>query len=166
MDCSPEYILMCDCPEIQGQRPISHLNRITRKVTEDLWVDGDWFIADGELYVYGGDCCHLKRYDDEPPCLSNAGYMEGDGGCVNKVIWLPHQYQLQAMVLPDPNAKDAWGEPFEKDLKSDDVFWLFLDFSKSLQERKRSQQTGEQLWLRYVMKEKYNKVWSNDKWIE
>ena len=83
----------------------------------------------------------------------------------DEAVQLERQDQLQEMVLPNPNKKDAWGEPFEDDLKTDHVFWLFLDFSKTLQERKRSQQTGEQLWLRYVMKKKYNKTWDGEKWI-
>lgn len=89
----------------------------------------------------------------------NSGY-EGDD------IWLPTQSELQSMLLPDPQAKDAWGEPFEFDGKTDNVFWLFLGFSESLQERKYSQQTGEHLWLRYVMKKKYGKVWDGNDWVK
>ena len=117
--------------------------------------------SDGDLYAYR---------IDEPDCpfhytdVCMYHYSEGDKP-KQDAIRIYRQGQLQGMVLPDPNAKDAWGEPFEDDLKTDHVFWLFLDFSKTLQERKRSQQTGEQLWLRYVMKEKYGKCWNGEEWV-
>ena len=161
MDYSPEYIKMCGkAVEIQP-----HLNN-------DDGVGGT-FIKGNILY----HSAHMNQPQDRDgfyhvtdtidtriceSCGHEEEYIKS-----SKAIWLPSQDQLQAMMLPDPNKKDAWGEPFDRDGKEDLVFWLFRDFADNIQERKWSRQTGEQLWLYYVMGKKYVKVWDSDKedWI-
>ena len=65
MPITKTFIKMCDCPEIQGLRPISHYNRETKVETKGLWQDGDWFCADGTT---GG------LYRPEPLITSTASY--------------------------------------------------------------------------------------------
>lgn len=113
---------------------------------EHKWQKGDFLYSRGAFAVFD--------YSEE-----TLDEIESD-----KAIPLLRQDQLQEMVLPDPNALDAWGEPIERDDKTDNVFRLFHSFVENIQERKRSQQTAEQLWLRYVMKEKYGKTWNNTDW--
>ena len=71
-------------------------------------------------------------------------------------IWLPRQDQLQEMV------------------DGDDLFMSICDFAAFVEIscirargdfRLRDFHSMEQLWLAFVMKEKYNKVW-NGKWVD
>ena len=72
MDTSPEYVKMCDCPGIQGQRA---------NYTD--YIDGDC-VYDGSLGCLGYHC---------DACDAEAG-VPLDITC----IWLPRQDQLQEMV--------------------------------------------------------------------
>lgn len=103
-------------------------------VAEDIWVD-----TQGNWYFFKGG-----------PESSEA-----------MLCQLERQDQLQAMVLPSPVFHL---DPEDFDTKIDHAFWLAQDFAKSIQERKWSQQTMEQLWLGYVMRHKYGKVWLNEDW--
>ena len=68
-------------------------------------------------------------------------------------IWLPRQDQLQEMVAVK-NSTYANIEPF-------------ADFAIRQGIRSMSPQfrSMEQLWLAFVMKEKYQKIWNIDSWI-
>jgi len=76
---------------------------------------------------------------------------EKGGECKN--IWLPRQDQLQEML----------GKPLNELLDSfleweDDAYFLL---------RKRDRFTSmEQLWLAFVMKEKYGKTWDGENWVK
>ena len=62
-------------------------------------------------------------------------------------IWLPTQEQLQEMIKTDP-----W-----HNLLADFFFWhLYVDVFKI--------DSYNELWLAFVMKEKYNKIWTGEKW--
>ncbi len=76
MDTSETYIKMCDCPEIQGQIPIS-------RAWGNPYYEAHNFIADR----YDG---HLFNEDD--------GYYY-PAADVDAIVWLPRQDQLQEMVL-------------------------------------------------------------------
>lgn len=106
------------------------------------YVAGDWFADTGVVYVVGSH--ESIRYD------------------FTDHVWLPRQDQLQAMVLPSPVFNL---DPEDFDTKIDYAFWLAREFAEGIQERKWSQQTMEQLWLGYVMKKKYGKVWNNEDWV-
>ena len=71
-------------------------------------------------------------------------------------VWLPRQDQLQEMVIKLDGAANwstliNWILSFEKFLWSDYPITHFTSM--------------EQLWLAFVMKEKYNKIWDGDKWL-
>ena len=75
-------------------------------------------------------------------------------------LWLPRQDQLQEMVKGNKHSHllahefALWchgGEEFGRIILAEDPH---CDWSM------------EQLWLAFVMKKKYNKVWKDDKWIE
>ena len=63
-------------------------------------------------------------------------------------IWLPRQDQLQEMIWTKGNAP-----------------LLFLrDFLHFVGKERKYEASFEQLWLAFVMKEKYNKTWDGNKW--
>ena len=66
----------------------------------------------------------------------------------SKAIWLPQQDQLQDMI------------------KSECPLALFLKFYRwmDLTDIAGFDDSMEQLWLAFVMKEKYNKVWDGNEW--
>ena len=68
-------------------------------------------------------------------------------------IWLPRQDQSQAMV-------GGWV------LSLLDAFHTFCMWDEQFEELRDKMLpiSMEQLWLAFVMKEKYNKVWVKDKW--
>ncbi len=72
-----------------------------------------------------------------------------------KYIWLPRQDQLQEMVKL---------HPFELIAK----FHSFCMWDEQYEDARENLLlvTMEQLWLVFVMNEKYNKVWNGTDWIE
>lgn len=73
-------------------------------------------------------------------------------------IWLPRQDQLQDMVLEGG-----------RDLSS--MFQEFIHLVYEIRYRESDPAikfftSMEQLWLAFVMKEKYNKVWNGEEWLK
>ncbi len=70
-------------------------------------------------------------------------------------IWLPRQDQLQEMI------KDKFR------LKTGEIFLIqpFYYFSLS-QFYQKVNASMEQLWLAFVMKEKYGKLWNGQNWVK
>lgn len=62
-------------------------------------------------------------------------------------IWLPRQDQLQEMVEEEPLAC----------IDGIKNFWVEINFPNF---------SWEQLWFAFVMKEKFNKVWSGTDWVK
>ncbi|KKK86090.1 hypothetical protein LCGC14_2766710 [marine sediment metagenome] len=70
-----------------------------------------------------------------------------------KLVWLPRQDQLQEMIelwhyCSNEVSSLAWG------------VWNFYTHSDD----NYFPDSMEQLWLAFVMKEKFNKTWDGDKW--
>ena len=148
------FIKMVDCPEIQdGWKP----------------VDWDWVycrVADEgkpKLVVLsgyetdGGYYGHEAPHHGEPQCsspVSNGAYRKGKynpnptRNFEREHFWLPRQDQLQEMV--DGGFTHQTLERFYQ--------WYHSEISRNLS-------SMEQLWLAFVMKEKYNKTWDGDKWV-
>jgi hypothetical protein len=70
-------------------------------------------------------------------------------------LWLPRQDQLQEMI------KDKFRD-------NDELLCEFYDccFGGIVGDefKKRNEMSLEQLWLAFIMKEKFNKTWDKDKW--
>ncbi len=101
-------------------------------------------------------------------------------------VWLPRQDQLQAMVeIPDDKVSavgygtvwDGKGWVTKADFHSP-THSLFLEFAAfalgqeaggdingNIPEYSQKFTTGEQLWLAFVMKEKYQKHWNGSEWV-
>ena len=124
---------------------------------QGLWKPemGDWFHAEhtdwqiGQAgFAYEGEYDEVPRlmYDGRPiPYL--IAELSAEGWLHEKLIWLPRQDQLQEMV------KDTCDVVFcVANAVNDGVF------------RGQDLITLEQLWLAFVMREKYNKQWKDDTW--
>jgi hypothetical protein len=78
---------------------------------------------------------------------------------IDKCTWLPRQDQLQDMV------KNVGIVSF-----SNNLFDLDFEFSNFIMEFRSSYlskfKTMEQLWLAFVMNEKFNKKWNGHEWIK
>lgn len=135
MDCSPEYIKMCDCEEIQT-----------------LWEpkEGDLF-ADIVHPTSGKNSIFINIVTkDWGGVLANPRYTifnkwHSEHMVERYDIWLPRQDQLQEMVNRNINYTIAI-QGFEETIE------VTPDF------------TWEQLWLGFVMKEKYGKIWDGSGW--
>lgn len=167
MDKSEQYIKMCDCEEIQYGYPesdyfyVKHDLRVGDFVAKYIqeWVNIDketrklqwywkvWQLIERDIECYAGiQACFNKES--------------------NSLVYLPRQDQLQDMFnlkmpeLMDKLYNEIWAEDHgmaipdwacEKDkAKRNTNIWLFNSW--------------EQLWLAFVMKEKFNKLWDGDKW--
>ena len=136
MDTSETYIKLCEkAEEIQ-------------KLHKD-WVVGDIYfihycptgwIAYASIGCSGEDCGSLQD-------MSKDGLIRLDGE-----TWLPRQDQLQEMVLNPPNTLCSDIPTMVR------LFGVFLAVHPQFN-------SMEQLWLAFVMKEKYNKTWDGESWV-
>ena len=140
MDKTKESIKMCDCPEIQEGHKDS----------------------EGDLYAYyyndrdGLRELEFIRYSHPLQNPQHYSHLES--------IWLPRQDQLQEMI------EDVFR--FGTSVRNITIAINFAKFcgiydedsegSSNIHIRKGS---IEQLWLAFVMKEKYNKSWNGDEWL-
>ena len=102
-------------------------------------VDGDWYATvfrDGVFLVYPHDAWDIPYYRHHRV----------------ECVWLPRQDQLQEMVdLPSPLH-------MLEHLNS----WIMTEVRGTNPALLTSM---EQLWLAFVMKEKYGKVWGDGEWV-
>ena len=151
MDDSKQYIEMCEkAVEIQQLR-----GRLKWEAWDYVYASDD---GDPEVLVVSGYCTDSGFYGLE------AGSEEWpEDECVPKgAIWLPRQDQLQEMVgvktvgefenFASGNYMMGW---------DDGSAWLRLDGYRC----DYDSYSLEQFWLCVVMKEKYNKVWNGEDWV-
>lgn len=74
----------------------------------------------------------------------------------NDFIYLPTQEQLQEMI------RDNW--ICEADMLFAFKYWIEKAMVKQI--ISIAKYTLTELWLAFIMKEKYNKIWANEKWVE
>lgn len=147
MDNSLERILMCTkAVEIQA-----------------LWKqeDADLIFVDGRhahFQVPSGERVVRSQGAENPHILWEDSYLFA---ChciaavpINSIIWLPYQYQLQEML------EDSFGvNPFA-------TFSIFHCTINSWKAKYILQfNSMEQLWLAFVMKENFGKIWNGESWI-
>jgi len=77
-----------------------------------------------------------------------------------KYIWLPTQEQLQEMIIPilRRKFKDFW------DMERINIWMIqhFINFMHDIDYL----DTLNEFWLAFVMKEKYHKIWTGEKWVK
>lgn len=139
MDISEKYIKMCEkAEEIQNFTDMLHL--------------GD-FVWRGEAYLY--KCCVC----DKVPCFKE------------KKVWMPRQDQLQEMITEEIVARyikltSISTSMFYNQFKALDLWIDKLSSEKNYYADKLIEFSGEQLWLAFVMNEKYNKIWDGNDWMK
>lgn len=112
--------------------------------TDSLWQDGDFYTDDIQ-----------KKRD----IISAWTDREDMPYKMYHPVWLPRQDQLQEMV----------SRVFDCHLISDFNEWLevaneCVPIGKDTYRSKMLDYSMEQLWLAFVMKEKYNKIWNKEEW--
>ena len=136
MDTSATYIKMCDCPEIQEQRP--------------YWLFKKWFgkdIVGMSRNGYVITNAEGEIFASYPLVFTNRKEVKG-------IIWLPRQDRLQGMVQQSCEYARPLVARFAK--------WAHEEIDYVLTRHLTSM---EQLWLAFVMREKFNLTWNGDKWV-
>ena len=136
MDTSEQYIQMCERAE-----EIQRYGRSRPVGYYGYWQPGDFYFRKGEDEV--------KVYEE---IAADEGYYSNNR--LDSAIWLPRQDQLQEM------GKDK-GQPSDYGLIARMYQFVFGDGADFNDHQCYSM---EQLWLAFVMKELYGKVWSGEEW--
>ena len=164
MDTTEIYIKMCDCPEIQELWKPSIGDYMLRKYT----VFGEPL----DSQVWPGreqrEEISILHYHTSIPQYWSAVTPEGEPRTVSfpdsskmfkaTSIWLPQQDQLQKML----------NQPIGKIICTFGLWYsAMLEVATlSLNDILFFKTSMEQLWLAFVMREKYNKTWVDNKWAK
>jgi len=157
MDTSETYIKQCEkATEIQALKQAD-------SPLENKWDTGDvCYVPHDDTSI---DCSYYKGAKTIwNGLLPNAGYHDWDSNWCsppNDAFWLPRQDQLQEMVGYNQVAvvDGKWYGGGNLHLINNFFKWLKNDEWSALA-------SMEQLWLAFVMKEKYNKVWNGKDWVK
>ena len=146
MDTSKEYVKMCEGAE---------------EVQEE-WIIRDWDYCyckdEGKVVVLSGyttDAGYYGHESNEHNYGTSKIVSSDDCNTEDKEghIWIPRQDQLQEMLLRPPNT----AFPDIPTLLR--LFIVFVVINYPMYE------SMEQLWLAFVMREKFNKSWDGEKWL-
>lgn len=182
MDFSKEYIRMCEkAYELQKQHNKKSDDIIVEKSPKYICKILTREVYDNELPKNYKEFCvfsenERKRKDKED------GYYKHilvDNGEFIK-WWNNWEYKyskprLRHLMNPLAlyNSDVSWIVLFRQDqlqeiVRNDGGIWEFIkDFEVFVQSTKNTDgETMEQLWLDYVMKEKYNKIWTRKEWYK
>lgn len=78
--------------------------------------------------------------------------------------WLPTQEQLQEMINWDSVIqKSQCNQMWKKNYREGVMLVELIDFYRMAINR---QNDFNEVWLAFVMKEKYNKIWTGEKWVK
>ena len=144
MDTSKEYIKMCEkAVEIQELREtIIGNNYFVKAIKATLVVGMGYPKTNVGLTIFDFPLEKISEY-----------------------IWLPRQDQLQGMIGDFKKQKDFMVLFFRP-------FYYCLELGQIIPKAERVStywsdfKSWEQLWLAFVMKEKFNKVWDGEDWNE
>ena len=108
-----------------------------------------------ETYIKMCDCEEIQELAFKG-CRNSRDYWyeKSRDGDIVEVIWLPRQDQLQEMVGGYSAGHIDWAA------------WIWNTYQEEKNPFKQSLFTSfEQLWLAFVMKEKFSKVWVDSGWV-
>lgn len=122
-------------------------------------VQEEWERTVGDWYT-----THMERSEGNPPSLIDAGWFQYEidelftpeklKKCTRHWIWLPLQHQLQGMVYVGPNMS-----------RFHSYRDLAICFGVQMQDGGPNWSL-EELWLAFIMKERWNKCWIDGEWKE
>ena len=151
MDTSEVYIKMC--------REAKEIQEVCKYEYGDIiHIVGSDVESRNGIYLYGSNGFKYGRhyhYEIYPGSFwqidegRTTWYFHQDA----IVIWLPRQDQLQEMVMG------------QSKFVQDNLYGLKAKWEQWL-EYEPQRDSFEQLWLAFVMKEKYNKSWNRKIWIK
>jgi hypothetical protein len=152
MDTSTIYIEMCEKATDIQQNWLNHDTEgdfaVPSKTVRSY--NGFWELQPNKVLIVGND-------DEYDLTITKQGDINKTGA-----IWLPRQDQLQEMVgvktagdLEDCGLLKGW---------DDGSGWAAIDGYRD--SRIFDNFSMEQLWLAFVMKEKYNKTWDGVDWVK
>jgi hypothetical protein len=92
--------------------------------------------------------------------LDGAVHYGYEGSPSIRAIWLPRQDQLQEMLKDNP-IFDTWIVQLNR------VFnYVFENYFAKPYDLKELPKSMEELWLAFVMKERSQKTWNGEEWVE
>ena len=144
MDTSSQYVKMCEkIGEIQKGWKLKELDQYV--VISPSYRDG---------YITGEYIDGYYRQFREETWLELIIERHSIGVKDVKIIWLPRQDQLQEMVTDFPDHPHT-------------LIARFYDFDLEYCAATWTETSMEQLWLAFVMHEKYQKIWDSKKedWV-
>jgi hypothetical protein len=166
MDQSENYVKMCEKAEqiTENWKPTGgdwyiHDYRGTTKTSREferqVWGDSDKRWRAVEILCYQPSESNdtiISTTGKESRCVSVAELTR------EHCVWLPRQDQLQEMIGGSPynNVKNSMFSILDDLHRFAFTPNIFNDFIPL---------TMEQLWLAFVMKEKYSKVWNGTDWV-
>jgi len=100
------------------------------------------------------------------PPLTEHDYIivRGRGFPLFENIWLPQQDQLQEMVVKSNTAPLIMLIALFDKFTFQEGYGLNKDNERRVPPINMFPDSMEQLWLAFVMKEKYNKIWTGNEW--
>jgi len=116
-------------------------------------IQGNHKIVSGDYFNDGEICAEVLEVENNEGYLIKSIY--GKYFLPSECVWLPRQDQLQEMINQD------YLTGFIYDLYEFSKEWLYHDNGNDLRFT-----SLEQLWLAFVMYEKFNKVWDGKEWIK
>lgn len=143
------YIKMCEkAEEIQKLKPkgIWHLHYDPEHQNDPDRLDNRDYLYNSFYYLPREDKMAILKWDndEEHPIIGN--YYDNTEGA----IWLPTQEQLQEMVLVPKNTLIP------------DIFTMISFLNVFMAVNKYDDMN--ELWLAFVMKERWNKIWTGKNW--
>lgn len=160
MDKQKEFILQCEkATEIQELHKPSVCDRYVCACKTCKNIPSIYYIHDYDI-----DSINKRDLTNVEPHYSNmvrmadvatfhAFYNERTKEHLS-YIWLPSQKQLQEMISYEHSWADVFVNKFAEFVTKEYSGKTFGDYSM------------EQLWLAFVMKEIYSKVWNGEDWIK
>lgn len=159
MDASKEYIVMCE-KAVELQEPWKPTEG-DRYCYQDMMCGNPIYIVSGRNLKNIHNTDFMKN-SHCPMCYYDYNSFQGimastksgaDDVVVGRFIWLPRQDQLERMI---------------RGYNLRDLVFEFMEFTRVdrtyVPVAGRTFFSMEQLWLAFVMKERYGKVWKDEGW--
>ncbi len=142
MDTTKEYILQCEKAWADLKRDIyfSDVVYIRNKDGSGGWIVTQW--------VENSPACFKYEENKKYPDMISKGLCQAQNS-IGFVVWKQDQLQKMADINVSQASPLSW------------VFAIFVRNNFLI-----SDYSMEQLWLAFVMKEKYQKTWNGKEWVK